>query len=319
VFVHDSCQYGYMLDVRRLRVLRELDHRGTVTAAAQALHLTPSAVSQHLAALTRETGAQLVEPHGRTVRLTPEGQLLLEHAHRIFAELERAEADLAAHTAGRRATLRIGGFPTALSAVVAPAAARLLEELPGLAVQLNEIEERRAAELLADGSLDIAVTVEQSGVPQHDDPRFLRLPLLSDRLDAALAAGHPLAAHRTLRLEQLADQPWVLGSEGTSCHEIALVACASAGFTPQARHRTSDWGSVGAIVGAGLAVALMPRLASHLAPPEVTLVPLAPRAPARHVLALVRRGSEAAETIARALGHLQQAADGSRAVRPPAA
>ena len=298
-----------MIDVRRLQVLRELADRGTVAAAAAALYLTPSAVSQQLAALSREVGAQLLEPDGRRLRLTPAAHVLLDHAHRVFAELEQAETDLASYTAGATSTLRIGAFPTALAALVAPAARRLRGQEPPVAVQAVEAEERASFGKLAAGDLDIAISVEFGGAPQAEGPRFYREPLLTDILDAALPIDHPAAGENSIDLARLGSEDWVIGSPGTSCYDVVMVACGAAGFTPRAIHYTSDWVAVAALVADGSAVALIPRLAQALVPTGVALLPLRDATAARHIFVATRRGNQTGPTIASGLASLRSIAN----------
>jgi len=307
-----------MIDVRRLRILRELADHGTIAAAAGALHLTPSAVSQQLASLSRETGVQLVEPDGRRVRLTDAAQVLLGHAHVVFAQLEQAEVDLARHAEGHVTTIRIGAFPTALAALVAPVTSALRDAEPPVTVHALEADERTCFAQLAEGQLDVAISVELPGAPQLDGPRFHRQPLLTDVLDAALPAHHPLACEPAIELSQLAGADWVIGSPGTSCHDIVLVACATVGFTPRAVHHTSDWASVASLVREGDSVALIPRLAQTLVPADVVLVPLQGSTAARHVFAATRRGNHTAPTTRRALEQLTAtaAAAAAAAVSP---
>jgi DNA-binding transcriptional LysR family regulator len=298
-----------MIDVRRLQVLRELADRGTVAAAATALYLTPSAVSQQLAALSREVGTQLLEPDGRRLRLTPAAHVLLDHAHRVFAELEQAETDLASYAAGATSALRIGAFPTALAALVAPAARRLRGQEPPVAVQAVEAEERASFGKLAAGDLDIAISVEFGGAPQAEGPRFYREPLLTDILDAALPIGHPAAGEDSIELARLGSEDWVMGSPGTSCYDVVMVACGAAGFTPRAIHHTSDWVAVAALVADGSAVALIPRLAQALVPSGVALLPLRDATAARHIFVATRRGNQTGPTIASGLACLRSVAN----------
>src|SRR5919197_1228782 len=154
-----------MVDLRRLRALRALADHGTLAAAADALHLTPSAVSQQLAALEREVGQVLLEPAGRSVRLTPAARVLLGHADAVFAQLERLEGDLAAHAAGAAAEVRVGGFPSAICGLVAPAAERLGATAPRIRIAVTEAETDEAVALLARREIDVAVGMECSAAP----------------------------------------------------------------------------------------------------------------------------------------------------------
>jgi molybdate transport repressor ModE-like protein len=297
-----------MIDVRRLRVLRALSDHGTVAAAAQALHLTPSAVSQQLAALEREVGQPIVERRGRGVVLTGAAQVLLEHAHALFAQLERAEADVAAHARGELGTVVVGAFPTALQTIAAPAARALADAHPDLRVELHDVESPHCFAALAEEAIDVAISMESASAPAPGDPRYARRALLDDPLDAVLPAGHALAGRDAVALEALAAETWLGPSPGTSCHEVTLAGCAAAGFTPRLVHRTNDFPALMTFVAAGLGVALVPRLAQGHVPDGAVVVPLRGTPPARRVFAATRRGSEARPTIAAVLDALTAAA-----------
>ena len=163
-----------MIDARRLRVLREVAEQGTLAAAADALHLTPSAVSQQLAALEREVGQPVVERNGRGVRLTGAAEVLVGHANLVLAQLEAAAADVAAYSDGVVGTVRIAGFATALAEIVAPAAAALRATHPRLALTITELEAPDCFRALARGDADIAISMASRLAPPRDDPRFTR-------------------------------------------------------------------------------------------------------------------------------------------------
>ncbi|HWT95055.1 MAG TPA: LysR family transcriptional regulator [Solirubrobacteraceae bacterium] len=298
-----------MIDVRRLRALRELADRGTIAAAANALQLTPSAVSQQLAALEREVGHRLLEPEGRGVRLTPAAHVLLEHAGSLFAGLERMRADLDAHAAGEAGEVRIGAFPTAIVDLVAPAAARLREDAPRVRLAVTEYEAPGVFDVLAAGRIDVALGMESAYAPRRDDTRFTRVPLQADVLDAAVPDDHPLAREREIDLRALADETWVVPPPGWQCESVLLGACQAAGFTPAMAHRTSDWSAALALVAVELGVTLVPRLAQTAPPPGVAIVPLTgAEPPARHLFAACRGGAETAPALRLVLDALQAAA-----------
>ena len=296
-----------MLDVRRLRALHALDQRGTIAAAADALDLTASAVSQQLSALEREVGRPLVEPDGRSVRLTTAGRLVLDHADTLFAQLERLDADLAAHDAAG-GLVRVGSFATGLRSLVVPAIEELASAAPDVAIESHELEAPEAFDLLARRELDVVISMEHDGAPRHDDARLHRRDLLVDVLDVALPAGHPLADEPDVELGALRDDGWVLPPRGWLCDEVAQSGCLSAGFTPRPAHRTGDWASTVALVGAGVGVALIPRLAIIEPPPAVALRPLRGPGPCRHLFAACRRGAEEAPAVRALLDALERAA-----------
>lgn len=283
-----------MVDLRRLRTLREVAARGTIAAAADALHLTPSAASQQLAALEKEIGRPLLEPAGRTVRLTAAAEVLLRRADAIFAELEQLDADLAAEAGGTAGLLRIGSFASGIIALIAPTAVALRDSRPDLRLEVIDVEAPYALEQLDRHELDVVVSMESGHAPAHGDPRYARLDLLSDPMDVALPSTHPLAQGvpgEPIALGSLAQEAFVLPPSDWSCEHVVRSACTAAGFTPRAAHRASDWAAGLALVGAGLGVSMLPRMAELVPPPGVAVVPLEP-APARHVIAITRRGAQ---------------------------
>lgn len=299
-----------MVDLRRLRTLREVAARGTIAAAADTLHLTPSAASQQLAALEREVGRPLLEPAGRTVRLTPAAEVLLRRADAIFAELERLDADLAAEADGTAGLLRVGAFASGIIALVAPTAIALREDRPGLRLQVIDVEAPFALEQLDRHELDVVVSMESGHAPAHGDPRYTRLDLLRDPMDVALPADHPLAAGppgEPIALASLAGEAFVLPPSDWSCEHVVRAGCTAAGFTPRAAHRASDWAAGLALVGAGLGVSMLPRMAELTPPRDVVIVPLTP-APARHVIAITRRGAQDHPAISAFLNGLRAVA-----------
>src|SRR5690242_16310774 len=169
-----------MLHLGRLQALCEVASRGTIAAAADALHLTPSAVSQQLSALEREVGEPLVEPNGRSVRLTPVARVLVRRAEEIFAQVESLRSELAEHAGGERADLRIGSLATGISHIVAPACGRLRASAPGIRIEVCEAEAPDAFDALARHDLDLVVSMEAPGAPPPDDPRIARIELAAD-------------------------------------------------------------------------------------------------------------------------------------------
>lgn len=303
-----SDSQDFTVDVRRLAILEQLRQHGTVAATAAALHLTPSAVSQQLAALAKEIGVPLVSRHGRTVRLTSQAEVLLEHATAIRTQLERARADLAEHAVGRSGLVRIGTFATAIGRIVGPAMAALRTGAPGLRVHVTEVDPPESVERLDTGDLDVVVNIEYLGGPTRTDPRYHRVPLLADPLDVVLPADNPLAAEPgPLRLADLAEQPWVCGGGGTPCGQITLSACAAAGFVPDVRHFARNWTATLALVAAGAGVELVPQLALDDVPDGAVRRRLE-SAPARHIYAATRSGAEDVPYIRAVLDALAKAA-----------
>ncbi|EPH41887.1 LysR family transcriptional regulator [Streptomyces aurantiacus] len=292
-------------DIKKLQILRTLNERGTVTATARALLMTPSAVSQQLSNLAKQVGVPLLEAHGRRVRLTGAARLLLVHADAVFAQLERADAELAAYVGGVTGEVRVGAFSTAVPALVVPAVRALRATRPGVSVRVREAEAAEAYELLAAGDVDLALSLAAQA-PRGADGRFTRVPLLADPLDVALPAGHPLADAADLRLADLAAEPWIFGGSGP-WSEITLAACEAAGFVPEQAHSAAGWEAILAMVGAGMGVALVPRMASGRGG-GVAMRSLGADRPSRHVVAAVRRGAEGAPAVSHVLAALRAAA-----------
>jgi DNA-binding transcriptional LysR family regulator len=286
-----------VVDLRRLRALRAVADHGTLAAAADALHLTPSAVSQQLSALEREVGHALLEPAGRSVRLTAAARVLLGHADALFAQLERLQGELAAQDEAPRGEVRIGGFPTALAGLLAPAARPLHAAAPAVTLRVEEAETDEAVAMLVARDVDVILGMECSAAPRRDDTRFHREELLGDILDAVLPTDHPLADRVRIDLADLSNEQWVAPPVGWSCDEVFLAGCRGAGFSPRVAHRAGDWQAVMGLVAGGLGISLVPRLA-HTAPPAgVVIIPLIGEPPRRHVFVACRAGAESSPAI----------------------
>ncbi|MCX5382409.1 LysR substrate-binding domain-containing protein [Streptomyces sp. NBC_00083] len=297
-------------DIKKLHILRTLREQGTVTATAEVLLMTPSAVSQQLSNLAKQLGVTLLEAHGRRVRLTDAAHLVLRHAEAVFAQLERADAELAGYLQGEAGEVRVGAFSTAVPALVVPAVQQLRRSHPALEVRVREAEAAEAYELLSAGSVDLALSLA-AHAPSARDPKFALLPLLTDPLDVALPAGHPLAAEPGLRLADLAHEAWIFGGSGP-WSEITTAACEAAGFVPEQAHSAAGWTAILAMVEAGMGVALVPRMAAADRRAGVVMRVLSADQPRRHVVAAVRRGAEEGPAVARVLAALREVAN----VRP---
>ncbi|MFD6953198.1 LysR family transcriptional regulator [Nocardiopsis sp. TSRI0078] len=286
----------------RLQTLRVLRDQGTVTATARSLHLTPSTVSQQLRHLSREVGVPLLEAEGRRVRLTGAAHTLLGHADTLFAEWERARADLAAHQEGAAGHVRICGVSSAVAALVAPAVVRLQAAHPGLGTHISEEESDDCFPLLLSGRADLAVLIPTADSPPPGDRRFDQRPLLDEPQDLLVPEAHPLAARGHASLVEAAHEHWIASPERADQYRLLLAACASAGFTPHVAHEAREWFAISALVAHGFGVCLVPRLAPI--PPEhaVRRVRLTgtPQ-PSRRLITCVRRGSREQPPIARAL------------------
>jgi DNA-binding transcriptional LysR family regulator len=308
-----------MLDLRRLRLLRELDARGTVHAAARALDYTPSAISQQLAVLEREAGATLLERTGRTLRLTDAGRLLVEHAAALLDRMEAAEADLAALVAGRPAgTVQIAAFQTAFLQLVAPAIARLAAEHPDIRIEAAEIEVEEAVGLLRLGHLDVVVGDEYEGVPRPVWPDLAREPLLTEQVRVMLPAHHPLAGRRSVGLARLADAIWVGGRSSPGHREMHLRVCRErGGFEPDIRFHSDDLAIQLEMVRTTGACGLLPDLVLAHGAHGIAAPLVAGGGIGRQVFALTRRArTPAVDVVLAALSASRTDPPGRRHGRP---
>ncbi|MEU4330814.1 LysR family transcriptional regulator [Nonomuraea dietziae] len=274
-----------MIDTRRLRTLRAVADHGTVTAAAAALHLTPSAVSQQLGALEHEVGHRLFVRDGRGIRLTAVGRIMLGHADEVLAQLERAEAEVAAYTTGSAGEVSVASFATAISAVLAPAVRALRLSAPALKIRVLDAEGDRGLTMLLDDQADLAIAVEYRGAP--DDQRLTRIPLYAEPFDLLLPHEHAPAS----TLAELAGDDWIGPYPGNPVHDVITFACEREGFTPGFAHSSDDFRAVVALVGAGAGVALVPRLALRDLDLSGVIVQRIP-GPERRVFAAVRKGAD---------------------------
>lgn len=297
-----------MLDVRRLRLLAELAARGTVAATAEAVRLTPPAVSQQLAALEREAGVALLEKRGRTLSLTPAGRTLVAHAEVILAGLADAESALVMLRGGGLGTVRIGAFPS-FARTVLP---RVWAADGAPALRLTEQEPEQSIPALTRRDVDIAVVHSYSLLPRELPGSYQTTPLLTEPVLLALhpevAAAHGLAPGASARLADFADQDWLVPGRETSCHEMVGRSCGAAGFVARTVAEATDFSVLTALVAANAGVALVPELALPTEEPGISLHPLAEPV-TRAISALTRAGETRRPELARTLGLLHAAAN----------
>ncbi|WP_438388633.1 LysR family transcriptional regulator [Actinopolyspora saharensis] len=286
----------------KLRVLQLVAHHGTVTAAAAALHYTPSAVSHQLRQLAAELGVELVTQSGRGIRLTTAAHTVLRHADVLHAQVERARAELTAATEAAGGSFTLCGFSTAAMHLLPPAAATLRDHYPQSTVRVIEAEPARCFDLLLAGDADLALLIATAETPPTSDTRFEQHPLLDDPLDLVVPSGHPLAARRRVTLADAADEPWIVGQPGSTYHHLVLTACMAAGFTPNIAHYADEWDTGTALVAHEFGIILVPRLARLHEDRPVARIPLhGEPAPARRILAATRRGSREHPVVTTAL------------------
>jgi DNA-binding transcriptional LysR family regulator len=294
-----------MIDPRRLRVLQAVAAHGSVTAAADALHLTPPAVSQQLLALERETGASLVDRSGRQVRLTAAGRLLAAHGERIAAQLRQAERDLAELTGQAAGPVRIAAFQSVMAPLIGPALRNLAAASPAIQPVVAERYGPAAVADLRLGDLDIVLTEYDAASLRPAEPGLALRHLAFDPYLLVIPPDWQVAP-RSLR--DLAGRPWVAGPPGTSCDQALRRLAAEADIAVPAGDVCVEFPSVLALVAAGRGAAIIPRLALGQAP--VTICPLPPLG-GRHIAAWHQAGpaqpTPATVTVLGALARTGQA------------
>ena len=299
-----------MLDLRRLRALHAVVETGSVTAAAKQVAYTPSAISQHIAALERETGSVLLERSGRGVRPTEAGRLLAQHAGILLARMAEAETAMAALRAGELGILRVVSFPTAGAALVPPALASLRRELPRLEVDLRVAETEQALPMLRQGDVDVAVLEEFPSDARVVADGLSRHHLLDDPYRVVLPSGHRLAGEDTIDLADLAEDPWIETTCGLCCcWEVSRQAFRRAEFVPRRAVEAADYWAAQSFVAAGLGVAMIPTLGLGAVHDGVMVRCLGPDPePIRRVLAVTRPAMDERVPIRAMLAALDSAA-----------
>jgi DNA-binding transcriptional LysR family regulator len=294
-----------MLDVRRLRVLREVALRGSIAAAAESLRFTPSAVSQQLVKLEAEAGIPLLERGPRSVRLTPAGWRLVEHAEVILEQLAQAEADLR-EIDGSPPTLRVGANTTAAASIVPQALALFAAARPDVDVTVTEADPLVSLARVRVRELDLGIVFEYDHVPLPSDSRIELELLLEEPMRVVLPASHPVARQRAVRLLDLADETWIRSTNRSSCNPFTERACRAAGFEPRIRFEFDDYTAMQNLVASGAGVAFAPDLGlSHLNP-GVAVRPIA-FGPKRRVHAAFRSGERDDHGISEMLEALREA------------
>lgn len=301
------------LNTNRLRLLRELAQRGTIAAVAEALYLSPPAVSHQLAVLEREVGAPLLERSARAVRLTDVGIRLVAHADRILAECEAALADVAALSQEVTGSVRLSTFQTAAQSIALPAVVTLGRRYTNLELTLLDIEPFRALPDLKSGLLDIALCHDWDFVPPAKEPSLGRLDLLDEPIVALLPRNHRLAG-APVRLKSLAEDRWCVAHESASSRQAVERAAHAAGFEPRIVFESNYFRALGSAVEAGLGVGIAPAM-TDLRGLDIDVQPLAEPIMNRRIYAAYRLGTESAPRMAAVLEALESAASDSAGLK----
>ncbi|MFB7500707.1 LysR family transcriptional regulator [Streptomyces sp. NPDC056161] len=297
-----------MLNLERLRTLDALARHGSVSGAAEALHVTTSAVSQQLGKLEREVGQQLLAKNGRGVRLTDAGRLLTEHAARILSQVELAQSDLEAHRGQVVGELRLSAFPTAARGLFPTAFAALRARHPSLRIRSCELEPEGGVAGVVRGDLDLAVVLDWYNKPMPLPDGLVKAPLLDDPADVAVHAEHRHAGRTEVDLGEFAGDEWITWGTGEFCHEWLMFTLRSRGVEPILGHRAAETHTQLSLVSAGLGVCVVPRLGRHPVPPGVVTIPLKQRV-RRHVYVVWRADADRRPSIRAAVEALRTAAE----------
>jgi DNA-binding transcriptional LysR family regulator len=316
-----------VLDVKRLRLLRELHIRGTLAEVALALHYSPSAVSQQLALLEKEVGVQLLRKAGRRVQLTAQAEILAAHAADIMESLERAEADMASSLTSVSGTVKLAVFQSAALALLPELLTAMSQEHPGVRIEMTQREPETALRETWARDFDLVIAEQYPGhsAPRH--PELDRVVLTSDAIRLAVpspgVAGTVarLQGHTIARIGDTRDLPWVMEPRGAASRHWAEQACRQAGFDPDVRFETADLQAQARLIESGNAVALMPDLMWAGRTPALTLIDL-PGLPRRTIFTAARRASRRRPAILACREILLRTAEGlsaelaAEAVRP---
>lgn len=290
-------------------MLREIANLGSIAAAARLLGMSPSAVSQQIAVLEREAGVALLERSGRGVRLTDPGRELAENTERILAEIENAEADLAAATKGITGRVRVSAFPSAARSILVPALVALASEQPNLHISTLDLEPEEALPALKRRDTDVMLTYEWSVLPALRDEGIEQEVLVTEPVFVLLPPSHRLARESgPVHLSELRRSEWIVGHSSTSMIDVVRAAASRVGFEPRTNFHSMDGAVMLAAVEAGLGAALLPSLILEGCSANVAVREIADMKIERTIYAAIRRGSRGMPGIAAVLAALRKAA-----------
>jgi DNA-binding transcriptional LysR family regulator len=282
-----------MIDLGALRALIAVRDHGSIVAAAAALDFTPSAISQQIKKLERQSRSPMLERVGRSVILTERGRLLATRGSTLLADLEQVENIAVGGAEELRGSLRIASFSSASRGIIAPLLAVLHLSAPELEITVIESDPRETVTLVERGGADLAVVHDWNTIPLDIPATLEQHQLLLDVADVLLPHDHPLATRATICPPDLLTERWVATPAGTICHEWLVHMFALHGVRPDIRYFDGSYSTHIAMVEHGAAVALVPRLGREPLPPRVRAVPVVDPTPQRRVSSLWRAASQA--------------------------
>jgi DNA-binding transcriptional LysR family regulator len=296
-----------MLDLGRLKALHAIAVHGTVGAAAEVLGYTPSAISQQIAKLERETRTTLLERRGRGIRLTDAAHLLADTAGQVLKLVEEAEVALEEQRGAAIGRLCVGSFATAARGLLPDVLVGLTEQHPALDVRIREIDPPQATEAVARGELDLAIVHDWQNTPLPVPEPLSRMEICTDFADVLIPASNPLSDREFLEPADLAGERWMCQPEGSICFDWLVRTFHGAGIEPVLAYRISEYRTQFALLAKGIGVALIPRLGRDEVPDNVRSVPLRPT-PARQLYAVWRTQASRRPAITAALDVIKQVA-----------
>jgi DNA-binding transcriptional LysR family regulator len=305
-----------MIDLPALASLRAVASHGSVVAAAEALGFTPSAVSQQVKRLERQTGVPLLERVGRGVMLTRHGRHLVDEGSRLLTDLEQVEAGLHRQAGTVAGHLRVAAFSTAMRGLVAPALRELRTAYPDLSLTLSEREPWETVDLVASGQVDLGVVHSWGDVSLAIPDHLATTPLAADVADVIVAAGHPLAGRGRVTPHDLVDEDWIATPEGTICRQWLTRMYDGTGRLPRIAHQSMEFQSHLALVAAGLGIALVPRLGREPLGPGLVAVLAHDPVPTREIVAVHRRSMTESPAVTAVLTGLGEAGVNERVPGP---
>jgi DNA-binding transcriptional LysR family regulator len=293
-----------MIDLAGLSSLQAVATHGSVVAAADALGFTPSAVSQQVKRLEKQTGVPLLERVGRGVILTDHGRHLVDAGARLLADLEQVESGLHQRAGAVSGHLRLTAFSTAMRGLVAPVVRDLRDAHPDLTLALTEREPWDTVDLVATGQSDLGVVHRWGDVPIAIPEHLTATVVAHDAADVVVHVEHPLAGRDRVSPRDLVDEGWIATPDGTICRQWLTRMYAGTGRLPRIAHTAMEFDSHLALVRAGLGIALVPRLGRQPLGDQLVAVPAHDPEPTRHVIAVHRRSMAESPAITAVLAAL---------------
>ena len=293
-----------MIDLAALASLRAVDTHGSVVAAADALGFTPSAVSQQVKRLERQTGVPLLERISRGVMLTRHGRHLVDEGTRLLTDLEAMEAGLHRQASAVAGHLRLTAFSTAMRGLVAPTLRGLRAAHPDLQISLTEREPWDTVDLVASGQSDVGVVHRWGDVPLAIPEHLAAHPLAADVADVVVHREHRLADRARVSPRDLLEEGWIATPEGTICRQWLTRMYDGTGRLPRIAHQSMEFSSHLAMVEAGLGIALVPRLGRQPLGDDLVALAAYDPVPTREILAVHRRSMTESPAVSAVLAGL---------------